>query len=69
MFYFLTIIIKKGLMKTFRNGILIICKFSDHNINKFILLLHKGVYQYDCIDDWNLSDKNLLPQKKILTVT
>ena len=47
MFYFLTIIIKKSLTKPFRNGILIICKFSDHDINKFILLLRKR-----CLPIW-----------------
>ena len=27
-------------------------KFSDNGINKFILLLRKGVYRYEYIDEW-----------------
>ena len=27
-------------------------KFSNHDINKFILLLQKGVYPYEYMDDW-----------------
>ena len=28
------------------------CKFSNHDNNKFILSLQKGVYPYECMDDW-----------------
>ena len=28
------------------------CKFSNHGNNKFILLLQKGVYPYEYMDDW-----------------
>ena len=27
-------------------------KFSNHDINKLILLLIKGIYPYEYIDDW-----------------
>ena len=27
-------------------------KFSNNDINKFNLLLRKGVYPYECMDDW-----------------
>ena len=27
-------------------------KFSDHDIDKFILLLQKGLYLYKYMDDW-----------------
>ena len=37
-----------------------IYKFTNHDINKFILLLSKGVYPYKYMDDWeNLIEKNL----------
>ena len=28
------------------------CKFSNHDNNKFILLLQKGVYPHEYMDDW-----------------
>ena len=36
------------LKKRFKNTF----KFSDNDINKFILLLRKGVYPYECMDEW-----------------
>ena len=36
--------LKKQFKKTF--------KFSNNDINKFILLLRKGVYTYEYMDDW-----------------
>ena len=38
-------------------------KFSANDINKFILLLKKGVYPYQYVDDWEKSNKTLLPEK------
>ena len=40
--------IDKELKKRFKNTF----KFSDNNINKFILLLRKGVYPDEYMDDW-----------------
>ena len=40
-----------------------ICKISKNNINKFILLLRKGVYSYECMDEWEKFNKTL-PGKK-----
>ena len=34
------------------------CKFSNHN-DKFILLLRKGVYPYEFIDDWEKFNETL----------
>ena len=39
-------------------------KFSDHNNNKFILLLQKGVYPYECMDDWEKFNRMSLPEKE-----
>ena len=36
--------------------------FSNHNNNKFILLLRKVVYPYECINDY----LNILPEKNFL---
>ena len=39
-------------------------KFSDNDINKLILLLRKGVYPYEFIDDWEKFNKTTLPEKE-----
>ena len=44
-------------------------KFSNHDINKFILLLREGIYLYRYTDDWEKFNDISLPKKKILTVT
>ena len=36
-------------------------KFSNNNINAFILLLKKGVYQYKNMDDWEKFNETTLP--------
>ena len=41
---------------------------SKHS-NKFILLLRKGVYSYEYIDDWGKFNETSLPEKKIFVVT
>ena len=38
-------------------------KFSKHVNNKFILLLQRGVYPYDYMDDWGKFDETLIPGK------
>ena len=39
-------------------------EFSNHDINKFILLLQKGVYPYKYMDDWEKFEETLLPEKE-----
>ena len=51
--------IVKKLTKQFRNTF----KFSNNVINKLILLLWKGVYSYENMDEWNMLHKASLPKK------
>ena len=37
-------------------------QLMDHNNNKFILLLRKGVYPYDYMDDWEKFNETSLPE-------
>ena len=39
-------------------------KFSNNDINKFILLLRKGVYPYEYMDDWEKFNETTLPKNK-----
>ena len=39
-------------------------EFCNKNLNKFILLLRKGVYPYECMDNWERFDETLLPSKE-----
>ena len=41
-------------------------KFSNHSNNKFKLLLLKGIYLYEYMDDWEKFNKKSLPEKKWL---
>ena len=50
-----------GLIKTFPN----IHQFCNGDINKFVLLLRKGVYSYEYMDNWERFDETSLPDKKI----
>ena len=54
----------KGLIKRFECTY----EFSDRAINKFILLLRKGVYPYEYMDSWERFDEKLLPNKTIFIV-
>ena len=39
-------------------------KLSNNDINKFILLLRKGVYPYEYMDEWEKFNKTSLPKKE-----
>ena len=49
-----------GLIKKFSNT----NEFCNGDINKFILLLRKGVYLYEYMDCWEKVDETSLPDKK-----
>ena len=50
----------KVLIKRFANRY----EFCNKNLNKFILLLRKGVYPYENMDNWERSDEKSLPNKE-----
>ena len=41
-----------------------IYQFCNGNLNKFVLLLTKGVYPYECMDSWVKFDETSLPSKE-----
>ena len=51
---------KDGLIKKFPR----IYKFCNGDLNKFVLLLRKGVYPYEYMDSWEKFDENTLPPKE-----
>ena len=50
----------KELMERFAN----IYEFCNGDLNKFILLLRKGVYPYEYVDNWERFDETSLPDKE-----
>ena len=52
------------LIERFKN----IYEFCREDINKIILLLRKGVYPYEYMDNWERSDETLLPDKEAFIV-
>ena len=52
--------INKELRKRFKNTF----KFSNNDINKFVLLLRKGVYRYEYMDEWEKFNEATLPGKE-----
>ena len=54
--------IDEELKKRFKNTF----KFSNNSIKKFILLLRKGVYHHETIDDWENFNKISFPGKTFI---
>ena len=50
----------KELIKKFANTY----NFCDNDLNKFILLLRKGVYPYEYMDNWERFNETSLPNKE-----
>ena len=50
----------KELLERFANTY----KFCDNDLNKFIMLLRKGVYPYEYIDEWDKFNEKIIPSKK-----
>ena len=50
----------KELIKNF----LSVDQFCNGDLNKFVLLLRKGVYPHEHMDSWEKLDKNILPPKE-----
>ena len=56
---------KKKFDENLKNRFANTYKFSNYNINKFVLLLRKGVNPYEHMDDWGNSMKRYYPKEKI----
>ena len=50
----------KRLIKKFPS----VYQFCNRDFNKFVLLLRKAVYPYECMDSWERFDETSLPDKK-----
>ena len=50
----------KELLERFANT----STFCDNDINKFIMLLRKGVYPYEYIDGWDKFNEKIIPSKE-----
>ena len=48
------------MLKRFAN----IYEFGNKDINKFILILRKGVYPYEDMDSWEIFDETSFPDKE-----
>ena len=53
-------ILKKELIKRFASTY----EFCNKNLNKFILLLRKGICPYEYIDNWERFNETSLPSKE-----
>ena len=55
---------KKGFNKELIKRFASTYEFCNKNLNKFILLLRKGVYPYEYMDNWERFNKTSLPNKE-----
>ena len=53
--------INKELVERFANTY----KFCNNNINKFVMLLRKGVYPYEYMDGWYKFNEKIIPSKEL----
>ena len=60
---------QKMVDKNVKKRVLNVHKFSNHDTNKFILLLQKCVYPYKCVNDWKRFNEISLPGKQNFSVT
>ena len=56
--------IQTSLMKNLKSNLRTYLTFSDNDINKFILLLKKGAYPSEYMDDWEEFNETTLPEKE-----
>ena len=49
-----------GFIEKFRS----ICEFCNKDLNKFVLLIRKGVYPYEYMDSWENFNETELPDKE-----
>ena len=54
----------KNLIEGFIKKFPSVFQFCNVNLNKFVLLLRKGVFPYEYIDSWEKFDENTLPPKE-----
>ena len=52
--------IKKELIERFAST----CKFCNKDLNKFVMLLRKGVYPYEYMDGWDKFNETSIPSKE-----
>ena len=55
--------IDKKLKRALTTKFKYIYRFCNGDISKFMLLLRKGIYPYEYMDDWNRFDEEKLPDK------
>ena len=52
-----------------KQGFFNTCKLFNYDNNKFVLILRKGVYSYEYMDDWEKFNETKLPEREDFIVT